>query len=106
VSRLGYFSHQERRLRAIFANDIVFILIPLKNVAQELFAHNWVLVLPFNSNSKYHTHPNNRIEIGGYFLSILDLEFSVQFNSELKLLHPNTGLIKVLQKKLQRSSIL
>jgi hypothetical protein len=49
-------------------------------------------VLFFDSNKNFHAHPNNEIENGGRFLSILDLEFWVQFISELKFLHPNRPL--------------
>jgi hypothetical protein len=49
----------------------------------------WNWVLPFDSNDEFHAHPNNGIENSGHFLSILDLEFYVQFISKLKFLHPN-----------------
>jgi hypothetical protein len=49
-------------------------------------------VLFFDSNKNFHAHPNNEIGNGGHFLSILDLEFSVQFISEQRFLHPNRPL--------------
>jgi hypothetical protein len=49
-------------------------------------------VLFFDSNKNFHAHPNKEIGNGGHFLSILDLEFSIQFISELKFLHPNRPL--------------
>jgi hypothetical protein len=36
--------------------------------------------------------PGNRIRIAGHFLSILNLEFTLQFKSMPKFLHPNTPL--------------
>jgi hypothetical protein len=49
-------------------------------------------VLFFDSKKNFYAHPNNKIGNGGHFLSILDLEFSVQFISEQKFLHPNRPL--------------
>jgi hypothetical protein len=49
-------------------------------------------VLFLDSNKNFHAHPNNKIGNGGHFLSILDLEFSVQLISEQKFLHPNRPL--------------
>jgi hypothetical protein len=49
-------------------------------------------VIFFDSNKNFHAHPNKEIGNGGHFLSILDLEFSVQFISELTFLHPNRPL--------------
>jgi hypothetical protein len=46
-------------------------------------------VLFFDSNKNFHAHPNKEIGNGGHFLSTLDLEFSIQFISELKFLHPD-----------------
>jgi hypothetical protein len=56
-------------------------------------------VLFFDSNKNFHAHPNKEIGNGGNFLSILDLEFSVQFISELKFLHPNRPLEEKYQQK-------
>jgi hypothetical protein len=42
-------------------------------------------VLFFDSHKNFHAHPNNEIENEGHFLSILDLEFSVEFISEQKI---------------------
>jgi hypothetical protein len=52
----------------------------------------WNWVLPFDSNNEFHAHPNNGIENSGHFLSIVNLEFYIQFISNLKFLHPNRPL--------------
>ena len=53
---------------------------------------NWNWELPFDSDYKLYAQPNNWIQIAAHFLSILDLEFPVQFNSQPQFLHPNTTL--------------
>jgi hypothetical protein len=55
-------------------------------------------VLFFDYNKNFHAHPNNKIGNGGHFLSILDLEFSVQFIFEQKFQHPNRPLKKPPQE--------
>jgi hypothetical protein len=52
----------------------------------------WNYVLFFDFNKNFHAYPNNKIGNEDHFLSILDLEFSVQFISEQKFLHPNRPL--------------
>jgi hypothetical protein len=44
-------------------------------------------VLFFDSNKNFYVHPNKEIGNGDQFLSILDLEFSVQLISKLKFLN-------------------
>jgi hypothetical protein len=56
-------------------------------------------VLFFDSNKNFHAHSNNEIGNGDHFLSILDLEFSVQFISEQKFLHPNRALFGTQDRK-------
>ena len=73
-----------------------FLLSKLKKHPIPWFVHpnsNWNWVLPCDSNNKFHAQPNNRIQIVAHFLSILDFEFSVQFNSKQIFLHPNTTLM-------------
>jgi hypothetical protein len=63
-------------------------------------------VIFFDSNKNFHAHPNKEIGNGGHFLSILDLEFSVQFISKLTFQHPNRPLGKfgsqILETKLKK----
>jgi hypothetical protein len=53
--------------------------------------HELELGTPFDFNSKFQAHPNNRIRIGSQFISILDLGFLVQSNSILNSMHQNTA---------------
>ena len=53
---------------------------------------NWNRVLPFDSNHKFHLQPNSRILIGLHFLSILEMELLICFNSKQTFQHLNTAL--------------
>ena len=49
----------------------------------------------FDSNREYNEQPNNRIGIGGKFLSILDLEFQSNSITDPNSVHPNTVYVYI-----------
>jgi hypothetical protein len=78
---LGYLAHMKT-----LQTSLLQFVIAIKRKLE--------LLPPFDFNRKFEAHPNNSIWIENHFLSILDFEYLVKFNSRLNYVHPNTTIKK------------